>query len=58
MSVVLDASAALWRATHAQGLSLGDRACLGLALTLGRPALTCDAAWAAVELPVLIELAR
>jgi len=52
------ASAELRRATVAQGLSLGDRACLGLALTLGRPALTCDAAWSGVELPVSIEVAR
>lgn len=32
-------------ATRGEGLSLGDRACLGLALRLGVPAFTADTAW-------------
>ena len=52
------ASAALRRATKDHGVSLGDRACLALAHALDRPALTCDAAWAALDLPARVELAR
>lgn len=33
-------------ATRASGLSLGDRACLALAASLGLPALTADRHWA------------
>ena len=43
------AAAALWRATHTGGLSLGDRACLALAQRLSRPAVTADRAWASIE---------
>ena len=32
-------------ATRGAGLSLGDRACLALALRLGAPAFTADTAW-------------
>ncbi len=31
--------------TKAHGLSLGDRACLALALQFGAPAVTADSAW-------------
>jgi PIN domain nuclease of toxin-antitoxin system len=42
-------------ATRAAGLSLGDRACLALAVSLGGTAVTADRAWKAVpELPVPI----
>ena len=39
----------LRRATRAAGLSLGDRACLGLAKRLGVPAATADLAWRRVD---------
>ncbi|MGZ8600298.1 MAG: type II toxin-antitoxin system VapC family toxin [Actinomycetota bacterium] len=34
--------------TVSAGLSLGDRACLALGRTLGRPVLTADGAWVGV----------
>ena len=37
--------------TRAQGLSLGDRACLALAKQIGGRAVTADRAWMAVENP-------
>lgn len=40
------------------GLSLGDRACLALGLSLGSPILTGDRAWLELDLAVEIELAR
>lgn len=39
-------------ATRDVGLSLGDRACLALARRLALPALTADAAWSRLDLPV------
>lgn len=44
--------------TRDVGLSLGDRACLALALRLGAPALTADSAWARVESAVEIRQIR
>ncbi|MEC4813191.1 MAG: hypothetical protein SAK29_07955 [Scytonema sp. PMC 1069.18] len=44
--------------TQAWGLSLGDRACLALALTLNLPALTCDRVWANLNIGVSITLIR
>ncbi len=52
--------------TKAGGLSLGDRACLALAASLGVPALTCDdlrsvvdhRVWATLNLGVQVELLR
>ena len=52
------AAGALLPATRGQGLSLGDRACLALARTLGAPALTTDRAWRDVEVGVAIEVIR
>lgn len=44
--------------TRAFGLSLGDRACLALAKALGVEAVTTDAAWARIDLPARVLLAR
>ncbi len=48
----------LRRATGRRGLSLGDRACLALALRLGLPAMTADRAWADVDAGVEVVLIR
>ena len=50
--------ARLRTATRAQGLSLGDRACLATGLRLGRPVLTADGTWAAVNVGVAVHLLR
>jgi PIN domain nuclease of toxin-antitoxin system len=44
--------------TRKLGLSLGDRACLALGLSLGLPVLTADRAWSGLDLGLTIELAR
>jgi ribonuclease VapC len=44
--------------TRSMGLSLGDRACLALALTLDLPALTADRAWSKVNAGVSVRLIR
>ena len=44
--------------TRALGLSLGDRACLGLARHLGLPALTADRRWSGLDIGVEIRLIR
>lgn len=41
-----------------RGLSLGDRACLALALRLALPAVTADRAWADVGSDVEVQLIR
>lgn len=51
-------AAALVPVTVKQGLSLGDRACLALAMSRRISALTADRAWATLRLPVSIELLR
>ncbi len=38
-------AASLWKATRVAGLSLGDRACLALAMNLARPAFTTEGQW-------------
>lgn len=53
-----EATAALWPGTRDAGLSLGDRACLALARTLGVTAVTADTAWAGVRAGVSIQLVR
>lgn len=44
--------------TSKQGLSLGDRACLALALTRKLPVLSADTAWKALDIGVKIQLIR
>lgn len=43
----------LRRATRHLGLSLGDRACLALAIELGAVAMTSDAAWSDIDAKLL-----
>lgn len=49
---------AMRAATRAQGLSLGDRACLTLAQMTGTIALTADRAWLDLNLKIEIKLIR
>ncbi len=44
--------------TKLAGLSLGDRACLALAHSLGATAITMDRAWKGLDIGVTIEVAR
>ena len=44
--------------TQTFGLSLGDRACLALALRRNVRALTADRVWADLDLPIAIEVIR
>ncbi|CAA9525403.1 MAG: hypothetical protein AVDCRST_MAG91-2478 [uncultured Sphingomonadaceae bacterium] len=48
----------LRRITRAAGLSLGDRACLALALREGAMAVTADRAWAKLDVGVEVRLIR
>ncbi|MBC7987368.1 MAG: type II toxin-antitoxin system VapC family toxin [Sphingomonadaceae bacterium] len=51
--------AGMLRSTTAHlGLSLGDRACLALAMITGRPVLTADRPWAELDIGVDIRLIR
>lgn len=45
-------------ATKAEGLSLGDRACLVLARTMGATAWTADAVWGRVSVGVTVKVIR
>lgn len=44
--------------TKPLGLSLGDRACLALGLSLNVPVYTADTAWKNLKLPIRIHLIR
>jgi PIN domain nuclease of toxin-antitoxin system len=44
--------------TRTQGLSLGDRACLATGPRLGRPVMTADRGWEAVDVGVPVRLIR
>lgn len=48
----------LRRRTRAAGLSLGDRACLALALRLRLPVLTADRSWTTLNLPITVTAIR
>ena len=52
------AAARLRSATRQAGLSLGDRACLALALTLGCHVITADRAWSKVDVGVEMVFVR
>ena len=51
-------AASIHGATRAYGLSLGDCACLQLAMSRGIPALTADRAWDEIDLDVEVILIR
>ena len=53
-----ESTGALAVLTRAQGLSLGDRACLALAKREGAVALTADSAWSKVKVGVDVRLIR
>lgn len=48
----------LRQTTKHAGLSLGDRACLALAHSIGATAITMDRAWKSLDIGVAIEVAR
>ncbi|MEV0705647.1 type II toxin-antitoxin system VapC family toxin [Saccharopolyspora sp. NPDC050389] len=48
----------LWPHTRSFGLSLGDLACLAVALRLDAPVMTADKAWQDIDVRVPIQLLR
>jgi len=48
----------LVKTTRSHGLSLGDRACLALAMREGVPVLTADRIWAKLKLNIEVRLIR
>lgn len=48
----------LRKTTARKGLSLGDRACLALAMREGLPVMTADRAWSDLDVPVEVVLIR
>lgn len=53
-----DFVASLEPLTRRHGISMGDRACLALALRRGMPVMTADRTWADLDLPLEIVLIR
>ena len=51
-------TASLQPFAQSHNLSLGDRACLGVALSLGLPVLTADRRWAELTLGIEVRLIR
>jgi ribonuclease VapC len=51
-------AASLLPRTRRLGLSLGNRACLALAMARGIPAITADRSWLKLDLDVKIEVIR
>lgn len=51
-------AADLFQPTRNLGLSLGDRACLALGISLGYTVLTADRVWKELSLPVKIDVIR
>lgn len=51
-------AALLWDRTRQHGLSLGDRACLALAMDRRVPVLTADRAWTRLDLGLDIQAVR
>jgi len=48
----------LRRRTAEMGLSLGDRACMALAIAMTLPILTADRSWLKADLPVEVQVLR
>lgn len=48
----------LWQQTKELGLSLGDRACLALAIYLNIPVLTADKIWQQLDIGVSVQTIR
>lgn len=51
-------SAKIYHKTKAYGISLGDRACLSLAILKHCPIITCDKIWQKLDLEIEFILAR
>jgi ribonuclease VapC len=51
-------AARLRSVTRRAGLSLGDRACLALGDSLGRPVITADRIWASLDLGIEVVVIR
>ncbi len=48
----------LWNQTKKAGLSLGDRACLSVAIKMNVKVLTADRIWTTLKLPIVVESIR
>jgi ribonuclease VapC len=57
-TVQSELAAQLWPNTKSCGLSLGDRACIALAINLQAIALTADQVWATLKVGVKVQLIR